>query len=275
MTTATVAAAPSGPVAVVPRRVRAWREHRALLGRWINRLRRQPLTLATTLAQPVVWLLLFGGLLSQMAEGAGVPGGNYLRFMTAGAVVMTIFNAAMNGGVELLFDRETGMLVRMFAAPVHRLSIVTSRFIYVVALSCLQSLFILLVAMGAGVRYETGLLGLAGILLFGALFGAGVASLSVALAFALRDHGDFFAITGFVGLPLMFISSALVPLDLMPAWLQPVAQLNPMTHAIEAVRALVLAGWPVADLLRQVGYLAVFNVCAIALATWVLRRGLR
>jgi ABC-2 type transport system permease protein len=266
----TVVAAP-----VVPRPVRVWREHRALLGRWINRLRRQPLALLITLAQPVVWLLLFGGLLSQMAEGAGVPGGSYLRFMTAGAVVMTVFNAAMGGGVELLFDRETGLLVRMFAAPVHRLSIVTSRFIYVVGLSCLQSLFILLVAMAVGVRYETGLVGLAAILLFGALFGAGVASLSVALAFALRDHGDFFAITGFVSLPLMFVSSALVPLDLMPDWLQPVAQLNPMTHAIEAVRSLVLSGWQVADLVGQVGYLVVFNVLAITLATWVLRRGLR
>jgi ABC-2 type transport system permease protein len=154
-------------------------------------------------------------------------------------------------------------------------AIVTSRFIYVVGLSCLQSAVILLVAMAAGVRYATGLAGLAGILLFGALFGAGVASLSVALAFALRDHGNFFTITGFVGLPLMFVSSALVPLELMPDWLRPLAQLNPMTHAIEAVRSLILNGWPVADLLRQVGYLAAFNLVAIALATWVLRRGLR
>jgi ABC-2 type transport system permease protein len=259
----------------VPLPARLWREHRALLGRWMFRLRREPLALATTVAQPVLWLLLFGNLLSQLADGTEIPGGDYLRFMTAGAVVMTIFNASMSGGVELLFDRETGLLVRMFAAPVHRVAIVTSRFIYVVGLACLQSLFILLVAMLAGVRYETGLAGIGACLVFGALFGAGIASLSVALAFSLRNHGDFFTIIGFVGLPLMFLSSALVPLELMPSWLRSAAELNPMTHAIEAVRNLVLYGWPIAELAQQIGYLLVFDLLCIALATWVLRRGLR
>jgi ABC-2 type transport system permease protein len=146
---------------------RVGREHRALLGRWLARLRREPLAVVNTVALPVMWLLLFGNLFSELAEGADVPGGSYRRFMTAGAVVMTIFNASLGGGVELLFDRETGLLVRMFAAPVHRVSIVTSRFIYVVGLSCLQSLFILLVAMLAGVRYATGLAGIAACLGFG------------------------------------------------------------------------------------------------------------
>jgi ABC-2 type transport system permease protein len=258
-----------------PLSTRLWREHRALLGRWTARLRRQPLALVTTVAQPVLWLLLFGNLLSRLASGSEIPGGDYLRFMTAGAVVMTIFNASVGGGVELLFDRETGLLVRMFAAPVHRVAIVSSRFLYVVGLACLQSLFILLVAMLAGVRYATGLAGIGACLAFGALFGAGIASLSVALAFSLRNHADFFTITGFVGLPLMFVSSALVPLDLMPGWLRSVAMLNPMTHAIEAVRSLVLHGWPVGELARQVGYLLVFDLCCVVLATYVLRRGLR
>ena len=55
-----------------------------------------------------------------------MPGGSYLRFMTAGAVVMTTFNACLQGGVELLFDRESGFLVRMLAARAS-LSMVTSR----------------------------------------------------------------------------------------------------------------------------------------------------
>lgn len=252
-----------------------WIEHRALLGRWLARLRREPFAVVSTIVQPVIWLLLFGHLLAGMAEGAAIPGGSYLRFMTAGAVVMTIFNAAIVGGAELMFDRETGLLVRLFAAPIRRLSIVTSRFVFVVGLSCAQSLVILLAALAMGVRYSTGLAGIVACLAFGALFGAGVTSLSMVLAFTLTDHADFFRITGFVGLPLTFVSSALVPVALMPGWMQPLAMVNPMTYAIDAVRSLTIDGWSASTLVPAVGALLLFDAGCLLLATWVLRRGLR
>lgn len=251
-----------------------WREHRALLGRWLARLRREPFAIVGTVVQPVIWLLLFGHLLSRMAEQAAIPGGDYLRFMTAGAVVMTIFNASIAGGVELLFDRESGLLVRLFAAPVHRISFVTSRFMYVVGLSCVQSLFILGTAFAFGVRFESGLAGVGASLVIGALFGAGITSLSMALAFALKNHADFFTIIGFAGLPLTFVSSALVPVSLMPDWLQAMARLNPMTYAIDAVRSLGLDGWSWSLLGRATGALVLFDLGCLALATFVLRRGL-
>ena len=251
------------------------REHRALLGRWLARLRREPLSVAALVLQPMVWLVLFGHLFGQMAQTASVPGGSYLRFMTAGAVVMTTFNACLQGGVELLFDRESGFLVRMLAAPARRLSIVTSRFIHLSAITGLQSLVILVAAYVMGVRYATGLAGVAACLAVGAVFGAGVTALSMALAFSLRSHSQFFPITGFAGLPLTFVSSALVPLSLMPGWLQAAARLNPMTYAIGTLRGLVLTGWQPAPLARTLAVLLVFDACSLALATLALRRGLR
>jgi ABC-2 type transport system permease protein len=252
-----------------------WREHRALLGRWLVRLRREPLAIAALLLQPMVWLLLFGHLFAHMAQTASVPGGSYLRFMTAGAVVMTTFNACIQGGVELLFDRESGFLVRMLAAPARRLSMVTSRFIHLAAVTALQSLVILAAAYVMGVRYASGLAGLAACLAVGAVFGAGVTALSMALAFSLPSHGQFFPITGFVTLPLTFASSALVPLSQMPGWLQAAARLNPMTYAIDTLRGLVLTGWQLAPLARTVAVLVIFDACSLALATLALRRGLR
>lgn len=252
-----------------------WLDHRVLFGRWLARLRREPLAVVALLFQPMVWLLLFGHLLAQMAQTAPVPGGSYLRFMTAGAVVMTTFNACLQGGVELLFDRESGFLVRMLAAPARRISIVTSRFIYLAALTGAQGMIILLAAWIMGVRYASGLAGIAACLGIGALFGAGITALSVGLAFALKSHSQFFPIIGFVSLPLTFASSALVPLALMPAWLRAVARLNPMTYAIDAVRDLILGGWQLAALGRTIGTLLVFDVCCVALAGVALRRGLR
>lgn len=251
-----------------------WLEHRVLFGRWLARLRREPLAVIALLFQPMVWLLLFGHLLAQMAQ-ASVPGGSYLRFMTAGAVVMTTFNACLQGGVELLFDRESGFLVRMLAAPARRISIVTSRFLYLAALTSAQGLIILLAAWIMGVRYASGLTGIAACLGIGALFGAGITALSVGLAFALKSHGQFFPIIGFVSLPLTFASSALVPLALMPGWMRAVARLNPMTYAIDALRDLILGGWQLTALASTIGTLLVFDIGCLAVAGLALRRGLR
>ncbi|CAM3604436.1 ABC transporter permease [Hydrogenibacillus schlegelii] len=250
-----------------------WLENRVMLQRWRFRLRREPLTWLSTLSQPVLWLLLFGHLLARMAAG-DVPGHNYLAFMSAGAMVMTVFNGAINGGVELLFDRETGFLQRLLAAPIQRLSIVTSRFVYIMAVTAVQNLLIILTAYGLGVRFATGLGGIVAALGIGALYGAGVATLSIALAFAVRRHPEFFTITAFLSLPLLFLSTALAPLDLMPGWMQVLARSNPMTYAIEATRALVLNGWDTQLVFSMVGILLAFDAVALAVAARVLRRGL-
>jgi ABC-type multidrug transport system permease subunit len=63
------------------------------------------------------------------------------------------------------------------------------------------------------------------------------------LAFIVKNHGDFFAITGFVTLPLFFMSSAFAPLNAMPDWMQVVARANPLTYSINAMRHLVVDGW--------------------------------
>jgi ABC-2 type transport system permease protein len=248
-----------------------WREHRALLGRWLARLRREPLAMLALLAQPMVWLVLFGHLFAKM----DVPGGSYLRFMTAGAVVMTTFNACLTGGVELLFDRETGFLVRMLAAPASRVSLVTSRFAYLTVLTGAQGMIILVAAWMMGVRYASGIGGIAACLAIGALFGAGITALSMALAFSLRSHSQFFPITGFASLPLTFASTALVPLALMPGWMRAVARLNPMTYAVDALRELIMTGWQVAALAGTVGALLAFDVCCVAAATVAIRHGMR
>ena len=248
-----------------------YREHRVLFGRWLARLRREPLAVLALLAQPMVWLVLFGHLFTKMT----VPGGDYLRFMTAGAVVMTTFNACLTGGVELLFDRESGFLVRMLAAPASRVSLVTSRFAYLTALTGAQGLIILAAAWIMGVRYASGIGGIAVCLAIGALFGAGITALSVALAFSLRSHSQFFPITGFASLPLTFASTALVPLAQMPRWMRAIARLNPMTYAVDALREMIMTGWQAEPLAGTVGALLAFDVCCVTAATVAIRRGIR
>jgi ABC-2 type transport system permease protein len=241
----------------------------ALTKRWLWRLKRESAGLAAALIQPALWLVLFGHLFE---KGNVVTEHSYIAFMTAGVIVMTVFNAALSGGVEILFDRETEMLQRLVALPIPPAAIFTSRFVFTIGLAASQALVILLTALVLGVGITSGLPGLVLILVTGVLLGIGITAISVALALALRGHGQFFSITGFISLPLIFTSNALAPLEMMPSWLQWLARLNPMTYAIGNVRKLILEGidWPL--LASMSGIIILFDIAMVGVCLWAMRR---
>jgi len=98
--------------------------------------------------------------------------------------------------------------------------------------------------------------------------------LSMALAFGLSGHAQFFSITGFVSLPIIFASTALAPLSQMPPWLQEVARLNPLTYAIDGVRSLILEGFDWLTLGSVLLVLVLFDAAMFAIATLIMRRSL-
>ena len=106
------------------------------------------------------------------------------------------------------------------------------------------------------------------------LLGFGVTVISLILAFVLDSHGDFFAVMGITVLPLTFLSSAFVPLDSMPAWMNMLAWVNPVTYAVDGMRSLILSGWNGPSLLRIVVVLLVFDTVMFFLGSRVLRRHL-
>ena len=232
-------------------------------------MRREPAGLVASLAQPVVWLVLFGNLFTNVVT---VSQYGYISFMTAGVVVMTVFDGALSGGVELLFDRESGMLRRVVAAPISPSSIIASRMVFVLMIAGAQSLILILVAMLLGVGIASGALGVILAIVTSLLLGVGILSASMALAFGLSGHAQFFSITGFISLPILFASTALAPLSQMPRWLQVVASWNPLTYAIDGVRNLILQGFDWVELGSVVLVLCVFDLAMFTLATWTMRR---
>ena len=216
----------------------------ALTMRWVLRLSREKFSMLFTLVQPMLfWLIFFGNLFQRATDTQVVQAPNYISFLAAGVVVMTVLNNGLAGGVDLLFDKENGFLERLMSTPIHRTSVIVSRFLFVMTITSLQVLVILGVAFMFGVSPVTGLGGVAVILLIGMLFGVGLTAISMAMAFSVRSHGDFFSVLGFLSLPMIFLSSALVPVAAMPAWMGVLAQFNPMTWAIDAIRPLILSGW--------------------------------
>jgi ABC-2 type transport system permease protein len=108
--------------------------------------------------------------------------------------------------------------------------------LYITAISLIQSLAIMVTAalLGYGWPGGAGLLVVLGTLL---LLVFAVTALSLGLAFALPGHIELIAVIFVANLPLLFASTALAPLSFMPSWLGWLAALNPLTLAIEPIRA--------------------------------------
>jgi ABC-2 type transport system permease protein len=244
-----------------------WQEISALTMRWVRRLSREKFSMLFTLVQPMLfWLIFFGNLFQRATNAQVVQAPDYISFLAAGVVVMTVLNNGLAGGVDLLFDKENGFLERLMSTPIRRSSVILSRFLFVMTITSLQVLVILGVAYAFGVRPVTGLGGVAVILLIGMLFGVGLTAISMAMAFSVKSHGDFFSVLGFLSLPMIFLSSALVPLEAMPAWMGMLARFNPMTWTIDAVRPLILAGW--AEAVKPVAMVAMVLVLFDALCLY-------
>ena len=226
----------------------------ALTRRLFVQLLRRPSTLVAGVLQPLIWLLLFGALFANAPTGF-LPGGeSYGRFFGAGVIVFTAFSAALNAGLPVMFDREFGFLNRLLVAPLRsRSSIIFASVLYISALSLVQSLAIIIVAAALGYGWP-GMIGLLVVLLTLTLLVFAVTALSLGLAFALPGHIEMIAVIFVVNLPLLFASTALAPLSFMPPWLAWLAAVNPLTFAIEPIRALYNGQGHLSDVVLQAPY---------------------
>ncbi|MFM1798841.1 MAG: hypothetical protein RLZZ117_1119 [Cyanobacteriota bacterium] len=226
----------------------------ALTRRLFIQLQRRPSTLVAGVLQPLIWLLLFGALFANAPTGF-LPGGeSYGHFFGAGVIVFTAFSAALNAGLPVMFDREFGFLNRLLVAPLRsRSSIVYASVLYISSLSLVQSVAIIIAAAFLGYGWP-GLMGLLIVLLTLGLLVFSVTALSLGLAFALPGHIEMIAAIFVVNLPLLFASTALAPLSFMPSWLAWLAAVNPLTFAIEPIRALYNGKTSLSEVVLQAPY---------------------
>jgi ABC-2 type transport system permease protein len=238
----------------------------ALTQRLFIQLLRRPSTFIAGVLQPLMWLLLFGALFAHAPAGF-LPGGeSYGHFFGAGVIVFTAFSAALNAGLPVMFDREFGFLNRLLVAPLRsRSSIILSSVHYISTLSLIQSMAIIFVAALMGFGWPGGF-GLLVVLLTLALLVFAVTALSLGLAFALPGHIEMIAVIFVVNLPLLFASTALAPLSFMPGWLAWLASVNPLTFAIEPIRALYNGQGHLADVVLQAPYGSLSSTACL----WIL-----
>jgi ABC-2 type transport system permease protein len=247
-------------------------ETKAHLVRWLIHLKREPFSMGFSLLNPVILLIFMGGAFQSVARTA--IGQDYRAYLLPGILALTVLGNSLAGGISLLFDKENGFLSRVLTTPTSRSSILVGRFLAINVGTTLQCLIMLGLGLLFGVPIATGAWGVLGVIGISLLLSLGVTVISLTLAFVLNNHGDFFAVLGITVLPAGFLSSAFVPLDSLAPWMRLVAQINPMTYAVDAMRSLILSGGDASALLRMAIVLIAFDTAALWLGIRVFRRRL-
>ena len=211
-------------------------EIHSLVKRLFLQVWRRPATLMAGIVQPLLWLILFGGLFYNAPVNLFTINTSYNCFLSSGIIIFTSFTGALNSGLPIMFDREFGFLNRLLTAPlISRTSIIFSSATFMTCISLIQVVFIVIASLFMGNTP----LSSNSTLIFGLLvllITVGVTMLSLALSFTLPGHIELLALILVVNLPFLFSSTALAPLYFMPPWLQLIASLNPLSYAIEGIR---------------------------------------
>lgn len=204
---------------------------------------RMPLWSLFTLIQPLLWLLIFTQLFKNFVQIPTDGEASYMDFFVPSVLVMTALFGSSWSGVSLLREITAGSVDKMLVSPVSRIAIVLSRVLHSAVQVVIQTLVILAVAwfMGANLNLDPLNLILTILSLF--LLGVALAALSNGFAITLQREEPLVMIGNLMTLPLMFLSTAMVPKQFMPGWIETISIFNPITYAIESVRA-VLIGTP-------------------------------
>jgi ABC transporter DrrB family efflux protein len=229
---------------------------------------RVPQLLVFSTIQPVIFVVMFryvfGGAISGLPPG--VP---YVDFLMPGIFVQTVVFGSIATAIGLAGDMKSGLMERFRALPMARSAVLTGRTFADLARNVFVVILMMVVGFLVGWRIHTNALGLIAAALLVLLFGYAMAWIFATVGLALGDPESAQAAAFPVLAPLVFASSAFVPVERMPSWLQVFAEHQPVSVTASAVRALTLGG-PTSSLVLQslawvAGILLVFAPLSVRL----------
>ncbi len=202
-------------------------------------------------------------------------GMRYIDFMAAGVVVQVmVFSALFAGGMGIILDREIGTLKMLMAAPIDKMAIVLGKISAGATQAVFSGAIALGIAVAIGVQIKTGLVGIALVFVMLTLVAFGFIGMTVALAARIRTLESFMMAVQTIVMPVWFLSGSLYPIETIPDWLRPIALMNPLTYATDAVRSLMLRGVIWSTLAFDFGVMIVFSLLMVFIGTRMFKRTL-
>jgi ABC-2 type transport system permease protein len=236
------------------------------------RFLRVPANSIGTIFFPLVQLLLFSQLFQQIIVLPGFEGqSSYLGYLAPGQIVFAAFLSVAWSGFGLLVEYRTGYMDKLRALPIGRWSILAAEMVPVIFQAAAMAGIILVVSVLLGAEIVTGIPGFLLILVLSGYFGLTMAGISFIPALLTKNEQatSTFSLLLF---PLVFVSTAFVPAEVMPDWMRTVNDWNPITYLIEAIRSIMLVGYDWEIIGKAVISLGIVGVFLQAGTLWAFGR---
>ncbi|SEQ21980.1 ABC transporter permease [Natrinema salaciae] len=207
--------------------------------RWTIKSVRNPFVLVVSLVQPIIFLVLFTQVFGGVATSA-LEGVSYETYLVPAIVIQVALVAAATSGIGLVNDIENGMFEKTLVSPMNRSAVFLGKTLAEVVRIVVQVVIVLGLGVLLGAEIATGLVGAVAITGICVLFSVWFTAFSNVLAVVTRDEESTIIGANLLQLPLLFVSSAFLPLPALPEWIQTVATFNPITYGVDAARAVML-----------------------------------
>jgi ABC-2 type transport system permease protein len=208
----------------------------------VRKLRHDFTELITRAAQPVLWFVLFGEVLTR---ARAIPTGDvaYRDFLAPGILAQSVLFVAIFYGISIIWERDLGITNKFLVSPTPRTALVLGKALSAGVRSLSQALIIYALALLLGVKMNWQPLALAGVLVVVIVGAALFSTFSLIIACLVKTRERFMGIGQVLTMPLFFASNAIYPIELMPGWLRVISIINPLTYEVDALRTLMIRNW--------------------------------
>jgi ABC-2 type transport system permease protein len=240
--------------------------------RTTRRFMRVPANYISIIFFPLVQLLIFSQLYQDIVSlpGFGTET-SYLAYLAPGQVVFTGFMATAWAGFGLLVESRTGYIDKLRVLPIQRWSILAAEMVPLFFQAAAMASILLGLSIVLGAPIVTGIPGFLLIIGLTGVFGLCLAGISFLPALLTRSEQatSTFSLLLF---PVIFMSTAFVPAEMMPDWMRVVNDWNPVTFMIEAIRPLMTTGYDWGAIGRALLSIGILGVILQAATLWAFRR---
>jgi len=218
-----------------------FRDTLALADVELCKLRRDPTELLTRAIQPALWLLVFGQVFARLKA---VPTGSldYLSFMVPGILAQSVLFIAIFYGISVIWERDLGILQKLLVSPAPRTALVLGKALSAGVRGLAQGVIIYALALLLRIHLDFSITHVAGVIGFIVLGSAVFSTFSLAIACIVKTRERFMGIGQVLTMPLFFASNAIYPIAAMPGWVRAIANANPLSYQVDALRSLMVRG---------------------------------